>query len=525
MNIYDSYLFNVVKYNPTLNDYINIKYFNENKHIQPNIFTSKYIDTLNKLDKKFINYLKNIKNKDKYTKIFEYDLSKTNININYDYLCLNLLDNIFFEYISNSTGLSLYQFKNIKDYENYIKRLKMLDSITNSMFKLLKDGIKKNIKHDKLTINLIIEYLKDALNNKTYEHKKKIPQKIKKKYENSINKYLIKNIKKILNFLENDYLKHLDNNLGLSYLKNGKKDYLIFLKNNTYKSITPKKVIDIANIELKKCLRNLNKIKNKLNFEGSIKDLHKEIVKDKKYIYNTNREIIKDLNRVKMKIKNTVVKKYFYNENIDLEYDIKIMNKSNYGTSIYYQPPVNNKKGVFYLKDKSILNKNELYVLSLHEGNPGHNYEYLMNKKNNIPKYILSNYYSGFSEGWAMYTESLLESKNLYEVFFQHIYNLFRIIRLYLDVGLNYYGWSYENCSQFMKKYTYVSDEFVIEEITRYISNPAQAVSYKIGELLFQDYKKKYLKKNNNIKDFHKLVLDIGPCPLDIFIEEMNKKI
>ena len=52
MNIYDSYLFNVVKYNPTLNDYINIKYFNENKHIQPNIFTSKYIDTLNKLDKK-----------------------------------------------------------------------------------------------------------------------------------------------------------------------------------------------------------------------------------------------------------------------------------------------------------------------------------------------------------------------------------------------------------------------------------------------------------------------------------------
>jgi len=163
-------------------------------------------------------------------------------------------------------------------------------------------------------------------------------------------------------------------------------------------------------------------------------------------------------------------------------------------------------------------------VLSLHEGNPGHNYEYLMNIKNNVPKYILSNYYSGFSEGWAMYMESLLESKNLYEVFFQHIYNLLRIIRLYLDVGLNYYGWSYENCGKFMKKYLYVSDEFVMEEITRYISNPAQAVSYKIGELLFQDYKKKYLKKNNNIKDFHKLVLDIGPCPLDIFIEEINKK-
>ena len=68
MNIYDSYLLNIVKLNPTLNDYINIEYFKKLKNIQPNIFTNKYIDGLNKIDKKFINYLKNIKNKDKYTK-------------------------------------------------------------------------------------------------------------------------------------------------------------------------------------------------------------------------------------------------------------------------------------------------------------------------------------------------------------------------------------------------------------------------------------------------------------------------
>tara|TARA_B100001094_G_scaffold332137_1_gene402947 strand:+ start:700 stop:2277 length:1578 start_codon:yes stop_codon:yes gene_type:complete len=523
MNIYDSYLFNLIKYNPTLNDYINIKYFNSFKNIQPNIFTNNYINNLNKLDKKYIGYLKNIKNKDKYTEIFEYDLTKSKIKINYDLLCMNLIDNIFFEYISNSTGENLYSFNNIKDYENYIERLKKLNSITNSIINLLKDGIKKNIKHDKLIIFTIINYFKDALNNKTYEHKKKIPQKIKKKYENAIQKYLVKNLSKILLFLENNYFKYLNNNLGLSFLKNGKNDYLIFLKNNTYKSITPKKVINIANIELKKCLSELTKIKNKLKFKGSIKDLHKNIVENKKYIYDTNSEILDDLNKIKIKINKTIVKKYFYNENINLDYDIKIMNKANYGISIYYQPPINNKKGIFYLKNKSILNKNELYVLSLHEGNPGHNYEYLLNIKKNIPKYVLTNYYSGFSEGWAMYTESLLESKNLYEVFFQHIYNLFRIIRLYLDTGINYYGWSYDKCSEFIKKYVYVTDDFIKEEIIRYVSNPAQAISYKIGELLIQKYKKIYLKKNNNIKDFHKLVLDIGPCPLDIFIKEMNK--
>ena len=121
-------------------------------------------------------------------------------------------------------------------------------------------------------------------------------------------------------------------------------------------------------------------------------------------------------------------------------------------------------------------------------------------------------------------TETLLESNNLYEVFYRYIYELIRIIRLYLDVGINYYKWDYTKCSELFKKYLYIDDDFIKEEIIRYISNPGQAVSYKIGELLIQKYKKLYLKKNNNIKDFHKLILDIGPCPLDIFIKEMKLK-
>ena len=92
---------------------------------------------------------------------------------------MNLVDNIFLEYIYNSSGYGLYQFKDIKDYESYIERLNKLDSITNSIIRLLKDGI-KNIKHDKLIINTLISYFKNALSNKTYEHKIKIPKKIKK---------------------------------------------------------------------------------------------------------------------------------------------------------------------------------------------------------------------------------------------------------------------------------------------------------------------------------------------------------
>ena len=529
MDIYEKYLLDSLILNPTLNDSIHIKYIDKFKHIQPNIYLNSHISKVNKLDKKYIKYLDNIKDKNKYEKILEYDLKKQDIKIDYDLLCMNIFDNIFLEYIINSTGIYFYNFNTIKDYEDYIQRLMKLDSITNKMIQLLKNGIKKKIIHNRIIILNTINYLKDSLNNKTYKHRKRIPNKIKKRYENSINKYLVENIKKILLFLEDKYLKYTNNDkLGLSYIKNGKSDYLIFLKLNTYQSITPKKVFDIADNEIKKCLKNLNLIKNKLKFRGTIKELHQKIVTNPDYIYNSNQEILEDLNKIKRKIQNTIMKKYFYDYNINTDYNIKLLDKANYGISVYYQPPIKNKKGIFYFKDKQTLNKNELYVLSLHEGNPGHNFEHLINKKNNIPKYILNNYYSGYSEGWATYTETLLESNNLYEVFYRYIYELIRIIRLYLDVGINYYKWDYTKCSELFKKYLYIDDDFIKEEIIRYISNPGQAVSYKIGELLIQKYKKLYLKKNlkknNNIKDFHKLILNIGPCPLDIFITEMKLK-
>ena len=68
--------------------------------------------------------------------------------------------------------------------------------------------------------------------------------------------------------------------------------------------------------------------------------------------------------------------------------------------------------------------------------------------------------------------------------------------------------------------YYILDDQEILNELFRYIDDPGQALSYKIGELILHKLKKEYLKKNKNIKDFHKRVLDIGPCPWSIFIDE-----
>ena len=70
-----------------------------------------------------------------------------------------------------------------------------------------------------------------------------------------------------------------------------------------------------------------------------------------------------------------------------------------------------------------------------------------------------------------------------------------------------------------MKKYLNYSDEYIKNQIFRYSSNPGQAVSYKIGEQVILHLKKDFMKKNSDIKAFHKIILDIGSCPLDILVK------
>ena len=74
-----------------------------------------------------------------------------------------------------------------------------------------------------------------------------------------------------------------------------------------------------------------------------------------------------------------------------------------------------------------------------------------------------------------------------------------------------------------MKKYLSFTDESIKNEIYRYICDPGQANTYKIGEQFILKLRKKFfMKYGENYKEFHKLFLKIGPLPLNIFEEEFN---
>ena len=143
-------------------------------------------------------------------------------------------------------------------------------------------------------------------------------------------------------------------------------------------------------------------------------------------------------------------------------------------------------------------------------------------KEKGIPQDKIYFFHSnGFVEGWALYVESLGDYTKE-ELFGKFVFEMLRAVRLVVDVGIHYYGWSFEKALTYMKKHLYMTESEIKTELIRYICNPGQAVSYKMGERVFFELRDLY--KDHNIKDFHQDVLSQGILPLDLLKKNLYKK-
>jgi len=511
MELCDQYLHELLRLNPSLNDTYNIKDISFDK--LPNTYTKRYDNSDSKLIDKYTGLMEKKKNKNIYDKIFQFELDYMNESSSFpcDLLPLELY-NIFSEYIQNVSGFGNYYFKDIQSYRNMMKRLQSFDSITQSIIDCLKEGIKKKITHPKLIIQALIKYFNDVIYQKLYI-KNDIPSSIKNEYIKSVETDLIKNVNKLTIFLEETYLKKSRNTIGLYTIIGGTTYYRSELKYNTMESMTPGKVHKIGLKMLKKYSNQMNDIQKLFKFKGSTFDFQKNINNNEKIWYQSKKDILQDLHKFNGEYQKIINKNF--KDNKVKPYDIKDISNVEISKGAHYIPETKHKKGTFYLDFSKDLNKYELFVLGLHELVPGHHYESMIQMKQDLPDYIKHSIYSGFSEGWGLYCESLYKSNNKYIKFYQCMYMIHRILRCIVETGIHIYKWDYDKSFNYMKKNIGVSDEMIHDEIMRYVSIPGQSVSYVIGYLEIMKLKKKYMKEGKNIKEFHEYILNTHR-PLDL---------
>ena len=162
---------------------------------------------------------------------------------------------------------------------------------------------------------------------------------------------------------------------------------------------------------------------------------------------------------------------------------------------------------------------------------PGHHFQIsLQQERDDLPRFQRFADYTTFGEGWALYTESLGPELGLYkepsQYFSRLSSELFRAARLVVDVGLHRKGWSRAQAINFLMDTALSSESGATLEVDRYIAVPAQALSYKIGQLKIAAIRSKAEKKLGakfDIRAFHDELLRDGALPLDLLEQKMDR--
>jgi uncharacterized protein (DUF885 family) len=447
-----------------------------------------------------------------------------------------------------ASGSSAQPFKTAKDYENWLSRLDKYNVWLHSAEKRMKQGIKEGYVLPASLIQKIIPQFEilatTALKNHLfYSPIKNLPadfsteekKKLTASYTKILNDKLIPTFKSMYKFLQLDYVKAGRKDSGINGIPQGKEYYQHSIKKYTTTAMTANEIHELGLKEVARILSEMEKVKQQVGFNESLKNFFNYVRENKELMpYSTPKEIIDNFNAIHEKMK-PQLEKLFRNKP-KTPFTVKQTEKFREASaSAEYNPGSldGTRPGVFYtpIPDASKYNVFSDEALFLHEAIPGHHYQISLTQENeDLPAFRKTLWYSAYGEGWALYTENLGKELGLYSDPYQYFgmlgMEMHRAIRLVVDTGIHAKGWSREKAIQYSLDNEAESEASIISEIERYMANPGQALSYKIGQLKIRELRAKAKKELGNqfdIREFHHEILETGCIPLELLESKINK--
>ena len=336
-----------------------------------------------------------------------------------------------------------------------------------------------------------------------------------------------------LTFFNNEYQPGARTDIGISSTPNGKAFYENRAKYYTTTDMTPKEIHELGLQEVARIRAEMEKIIKKVGFEGSFADFVHFLRTDPQFYAKTPKELLKEASYIAKKMDAQLPK--LFHTLPRMPYGVAPVPASiapKYTTGRYSGSRRDDQAGYYWVNTYA-LDKRPLYVLealTLHEAVPGHHLQISLNAElESLPSYRRNAYLSAFGEGWGLYSEFLgIEAgfyQDPYSDFGRLTYEMWRAARLVVDTGMHMYGWSRERAMKFMSENTALSLHNVKTETDRYISWPAQALSYKIGELTIKRLRheaEQALGQDFDIREFHHQILRHGSVPMSVLEEQIQ---
>ncbi|MEZ5306426.1 MAG: DUF885 domain-containing protein [Pyrinomonadaceae bacterium] len=433
------------------------------------------------------------------------------------------------------------KLESIKQYEDWLSRMNSFDRKMDQVLALMREGKRLGIMLPKVVLSRVPTQIKaqiveDPEKSPWFEPFGKIPasfadgerERLQESAKEAIRAKIVPSYSRLYKYFTEEYLPAAYPKVGVWQHPDGAEYYAFLARSFTTTSMSPEEIHQKGLSEVSRIRAEMEKIKSSVGFKGSLKEFFAYLRTDEKFFFKTPEELLTAYRATAKRIDPLVPRV------------VKTLPRTPYGvipipdqiapdtTTAYYNPPAadGSRPGYYSvnLYKPETRPKWEMMALTIHEAVPGHHLQIAIQQElGELPKFRRFGGFTAFTEGWGLYSESLGEDMGLYEdpydKFGQLTYEMWRAVRLVVDTGMHYYKWDREKAIEFFRDNAAKTDQDIVNEIDRYISDPGQALAYKIGELKMQELRtraEKRLGSRFDLREFNDAILKNGAVPLDV---------
>jgi uncharacterized protein (DUF885 family) len=353
-------------------------------------------------------------------------------------------------------------------------------------------------------------------------------------YRSTIANQLNPALARLARFIETDYLPAARTSTGWSALPHGAEWYLARVASQTTTTLTPEQIHATGLAEVARIQGEYAKTGPKMGYTGPAAGLPTWVLSQPKYKpFNTEQEVIDVYRGLDAQLKTKLPALFSLRPKTPL--DLRLEPELSRATaSDHYSPPAvdGSRPGVFWsvVNDPKEYGSTGMVTLFLHEGQPGHHFHIALMQELKLPNFRQFGGNNAFTEGWALYAETLGKEMGLFdkpEDYFGHLNDeMLRAVRLVVDTGMHSKGWTREQSIQYMRETLGYPESIARSETERYMVWPAQALGYKIGSLKIVELRRRAeaaLGDKFSLPAFHEVVLGEGTLPLALLEAKVDR--
>ena len=440
---------------------------------------------------------------------------------------------------------STWKFKSEDDASHYLELLAKYPAFIGGVRTVVATQLSKGIVLPKAEIALVdpflASYIQPAERSVFYvadDRLSALPAASAKRFQSDVTSMIGSKvnpaIQDLVALLRGEYSAKAPDAVGESQYPGGKEYYRYLVRWYTTQDVTPEQVHQIGLDEVKRLNDRMTDLRKSLGFQGSKAEFHEALKKDPRFYAKSPEEVQERL----MAFVHLMEPKIDENFRIKPKapYSVRRLDPSLEGSQTfgYYElPNSTDPKGYYNFNGSDLPHRSwsNAEGLIFHELIPGHHFQLCLQQENTkLPRFRREAYYPASGEGWGEYSSAFGEElglyKDPYDLYGRLAMEMFLSVRLIVDTGMNYFGWSREKAMQFMHDNVLESDAQIATETLRYsVDMPGQALAYKMGALKIRALREKAraeLKDRFDIRDFHDWFLASGSMPMAVLEKHVD---